>query len=246
MAQAQYTRRPGKTELGFPNSADGTTTVFHPFLGPANYKTLFNPKNFKGDTRMPRGVDYADFLHAVYVGNDSDESRGFKGSPEAEEVKRKWFYVPNVKIWTPKGFKVGGEDRYGVYFVFDEKGLGTGIEFNQDELEGILRGGDKMDNGIILADGVGFAPRDAYGGGEGTSEQFAEDGQMVIDYTPKGAEKLVEVSETFQYSPRTWIVDNPNGIVKRVSALVGYYDRLGAGGNFSGADDCASSFGVRR
>ena len=245
MAQTQYGREQGVSKLWFTNSADGITTVFHPFLGPGNYKTLFNPKNFQGDVRMPKGVDYADFLHAVYVGNETGENREFKNSPEAEDVKRKWFYVPNVKIWTPKGFKVGGEDRHGVYSVFDEKGLGTDFEFNQNELEERLRGGDKMDNGIILADGVGFAPRDAYDGGENTSEQFAEDGQIVIDYTPKGAEKLAEVSETFQYNPRTWIVDNPDGIVKRVSALVGN-DRLYADGDIDGGSDCASSFGVRR
>ena len=161
-------------------------------------------------------------------------------------MRNKWLYVPNVKIWTPKGFKVGREDRHGVYSVFDEKGLGTDFEFNQDELEERLRGGDKMDNGIILADGVGFAPRDAYDGGENTSEQFAEDGQIVIDYTPKGAEKLAEVSETFQYSPRTWIVDNPNVVVKRVSALVDIGSRLDADGNCDGGNYNASSFGVRR
>ena len=74
MTQAQYGREQGISKLWFPNSASEITTVFHPFLGPGNYKTLFNSKNFKGDTRMPRGVDYADFLHAVYVGNNSDES----------------------------------------------------------------------------------------------------------------------------------------------------------------------------
>ena len=236
----------GRTLIGFPSSAGGVTTAVHPFLGPANYQTLFNPANFKGDVRMPMGRDSADFVHAIFCGPEE-----FRKSPEAEEVRKKmrasWLYVPVVIVYTPKGFDVQGEDRFGVYTILDKKGQRRDLEFNPEELEKILRMGDKIDPKIILANGVGFAHRDTYQGGEHTSEKFAKDGLVIATYTSEGAKKLAEVSTKFNYNPHTWVVANPNNIEKRVSGLGVDDNRLIAdGSDYDGYYNRAFSFGVKK
>ena len=232
------------TKFHIPSSSGGITTVFHPFLR-GNYQTLFNSVNFQGDKKMPTGRDNADFVHAIYCGTEE-----FRNSPEAEEARGKMkeatLYVPVVQIYTPCGFKVGDEDRFGVYAVFDEKGLGKDLEFNPEELEEILRKGDKIDPKIILGAGVGFAHRDTYRGRTHDSKQLSTDGQIIITYTPDGAKKLAEASRRFNNNPRTWIEDNPNEIVKRVSGLVGNGIGLGAYGSSNGDSDKAFSFAVKK
>ena len=233
------------TRIPFPSSAGGITTAVHPFLGPGNYKTLFNPANFQDDTRMPTGVDNADFVHAIYCG-----PKEFRESPEAQEAREKmrstWLYVPVVTIWTPENFKVGSEDRFGVYSVFDQNGQGRDLEFNPEELEKSLRQGEKIDPKIILGNGVSFANRDTYNGGDHTSEEFARDGLIVVTYTPNGAQKLAEASKQFNNNPQTWIVNNPANVEKRVSGLDDYINRLGAYGYYNVDAYWAFSFGVKK
>ena len=233
------------TRINFPSSASGITTVVHPFLGPANYKGLFQSSNFQGDLRMPTGADNADFLHAIYCGPED-----FKNSPEAKEAKSKikssWLYVPQINIWTPKGFEVAGQDRHGVYSIFDEKGQGRNLGFNQEELEERLSQGKEIVPGIILADGISFAHRDTYNDGKHTPEKLAEDGLVIATYTQEGAKKLAEVSQQFKNNPYTYIIDNPDNVTKSVSALVGYNYRLNVDGDYYVDINRALSFGVRR
>ena len=244
MAESTYAVREGKDgrkELVFPNSAGGITTAVYPFLEPANYQTIFNPANFKGDVRMPTGVDCADFVYAIYCGPEE-----FRNKPEVEEarckMKESWLYVPNVNIWTPKSFG----DRHGVYVVFDEKGLGTNFIFDQNELETRLSQGEEVMPGVILANGVGFAHRKTYKCREQTPEELARNGYMVLNYTLKGAEKLAEVSTTFSRKSYAWIVDNPIEVVKSVSGLDDNNNRIGIDGNNDGCSSGAFSFGVCR
>ena len=247
MAESTYAIRRGenrRTEIDFPSSSGGVTTIIHPFLGPANYRDLFNPANFQGDTRMPDGQINADFVHAIYCG-----PKEFKNKPVVQEARSKmkasWLYVPVVTVYTPRGFNVKGEDRFGVYTIFDKKGLGTNLIFDQNELETRLSQGKEVMPGVILADGVSFAHRDTYRGGDKTSEEFAKDGLVVATYTPEGAKKLAVASTTFNLNPHTWIADNPTEVVKGVSSLVGIIDRLSAVGD-DGYDDSAFSFGVKK
>jgi hypothetical protein len=234
-----------QTKIPFPSSAGGVTTAVYPFLGPANYQTLFNTKNFSGDVRMPTGADNADFLHAVYCGPEK-----FTQSPEAKEARSKmqnsWLYIPQVNIWTPQGFRVDGQDRHGVYSVFDEEGQGRNLEFVQEELERRLSEGTEVIPGIILADGVSFTHRDTYTAGEHTPKELATDGLVISTYTQKGAQQLAEVSQKFNSNPYTWIIDNPDNVVKSVSALVDYDSRLCVDGNDNVDLSRAFSFGVRR
>ena len=248
MAESTYAVRRvenRKTEIDFPSSSGGTTTIIHPFLGPANYKTLFNPNNFQGDTRMPDGQTNADFVNAIYCGPEE-----FKNKPVVQEARSNmgstWLYVPVVTVYTPRGFNVKGENRFGVYTIFDKNEQGRDLEFNPEELEEILRAGEKIDQKIILANGVGFAHRDTYQGGEHTPEEFAKNGLVIATYTPEGAKQLAKASTAFNNNPHTWIVDSPTEVVKGVSGLDVNNYWLDASGGYDEYSYWAFSFGVRR
>ena len=233
----------GRTEMDFPSSSGGVTTIFHPFIR-GNYQTIFNPKNFKKGVRMPTSVDIADFVHAIFCGPEK-----FRKNHQAEEGKTSIMshvlFVPVILIYTPSGYVVGGKDRFGVYAVLDKNGVREKIKFNPNKLETRLSQGKEVMPGVILADGVSFAHRDTYRDGDQTPEELAKSGYIVATYTPEGAEKLAEASKRFSYRPHVWVMETPTKVVRNVSSIFGS-DKLNAYGYYGEDNDFGFSFGVKK
>ena len=149
-------------------------------------------------------------LNPAYARNEQ-EFKDIKGI-----MKNNYLHIFQVAHWLPEQDK-----NSGVYSVHDSKALGRNIEFNQEELEEMLRGAGVYQGVRFNPDtGVAFAPRNTiHLGKQKDWNSFSRDGLVIATYMPKGAENLTSLGkENFKHS-YTWGVSGKDKVETRVSAL---------------------------
>ena len=228
--------RRGITYLDIPNE-NGETTFVSPAFGPNTYSEVGKEITGKG-LEFPTGDDTANLLYAAYCipeVNDESELKNVR-----DIMRKRWLWVGNRNLWTVKG----------VYVVQDQEAKGRSETLSVNELESELKNGKELSWGgvRISQDGrVRFAPKESYELGGHTPESLAKDGFVIASYNQEGAEKLGEVSDKFNYKPKTWGLNIQEGQdpEQRVSAVGGDNGgRLSVGGNSLGGNDGGAAFGV--
>ena len=244
MSNQDYDIKIGRTEITVPHG-DKRIIFIHPSKGPDNYVNVME-QILNDGLKLPTGEYTASLVHAAYCGPEEVNKNSFKFSFPVSSIrdvmKNNRIWVPNKNLWIP-----ANQQNSGVFVVYDEKGVGLTKPLDQGELEKALEDGEEITiNGTKIKVSkdrkIRFASRDTYEGGFQSHEDFAKNGFVVASYL-EGANKLSEVSKTFNNSPRVWILD-PINPEQRVSAVGGYVGGLWFDGNGFGGYGRGLAFGV--
>ncbi len=141
--------------------------------------------------------------------------------PEFQDLKDKMnkamLWVYHVNFWLPEK-----DENSGVYSVHDSKSLGRDMNFNQEELEEMLRGGEIYQGVRYNSDkGVAFAPRGTITFGKQNWDMFRKNGLNIAIFSSEGAEDLANLGEKNFRSGYVFGVSNNQKIEKRLSVLHG-------------------------
>ncbi|MBT4376170.1 hypothetical protein HOD29_02240 [archaeon] len=206
----------GITKLITPHEK-GELISIHPAKGPDTYgnvgQAILNDTQIK--QRLQTGYETTLMLNPAYARNEQ-EFKDIKGI-----MKNNYLHIFQVAHWLPEQDK-----NSGVYSVHDSKALGRNIEFNQEELEEMLRGAGVYQGVRFNPDtGVAFAPRNTiHLGKQKDWNSFSRDGLVIATYFPEGAENLFKLGkENFKYG-YIWGVSGNNQVETRLSALYGNWD----------------------
>lgn len=221
----------GRVEMWVPHNG-GEVAFAYPSAGPNTYRNV-GSQILKAGQQVPTGDYTSSLLHSAYCSDATNE-------PEFVNVrdvmKRNWLWVFNRNLWTPTG----------VYVLQDKDATGRSKPLNIRDLEKILKGGKDISGIRFSRDGrARFAPKGSYTLGNHTSESLAKDGFIIASNGLEGAEKLGEVSDKLRGNPVTYGVNIQEGQTpeQRVSAVGGYYVRLGFCGDWVDYD-FGHAFGV--
>lgn len=212
-----------RTEVELPH-LESTITFLLPHFGRDNYLEV-GKVILEGGLRLPTDEN-ASLFHALYCGPESFTNSGPIQKARNYLTEDIIFTFRN-RIWIPEG----------VYSIRDSKAEGTRRNLVVGELEDILHNGEVItESGVMESkDGsVRFAPINSYDLGRHSSEDFAKQGDVIIDYGVEGAKKLAETAEKLKRNPRTHGVKVSIGQepVERCSVL--YLDCGEAGFNVDG------------
>lgn len=235
MQKSEYKSReevPTTGKLWTQHQAGEISFAYTP-TGP-NYYLAVGKQILDSNKKVPTGDYTASLLHAAYFGEARD-GRGF--GRVREIMKNNWLWVFNQNLWTPKG----------VYVVQDVNAVGRTMPLDISHLEGILNGGEELSWGGIRFSknkGIRFAPKGSYQHGEMTPEQFAKDGFILASLGVEGAEKLGEISSTFNRNPFSYTLNLDKGQELRISSVGGGVCNLWFSGSSLDDDDTSHAFGV--
>ncbi len=178
------------TKLIVPHENTVVTFVYPP-IGPSNYRKV-GEEILNKEYRIPTGDETASLLHAAYFSDVRDELE-FDNIRRIMDNINNCVWIYNRSLWTDKG----------VYIVQDQGARGRSENFNENELEKMLKNGENI-NGVRFSKDkiVRFAPKETY-----TSEihmkpeKLSKDGYITASYGQDGAKKLGEFVAHYQYHP---------------------------------------------
>jgi len=219
----------------------GEMVIAWPSKGPSNYQKVGNEilNDKTANLRLQNGYETSLLVKTAYNSKE----------PEFQDVKdkidKRYLWIYHVDFWLPEKDK-----NSGVYSVYDSKALGRNMEFNQEELEEMLKDSEVYQGVRINRDNkVAFAPRNTiYLGKETDWNKFKINGENIAIFSPEGSENLAEFGKKhFKYG-YNWGVTGNDKVKTKVSALLRYWyldnGRLDVNGNDWDDDDSGHAFGV--